>query len=66
MEATYGNFEGFYGQYGEKFLPAIVASLICAIVVFAWRSTEGMLVCPRLYLDLTLIKPKKRNKNFTL
>jgi len=40
MEATYGNFEGFYGQYGEKFLPAIVASLICAIVVFAWRSTE--------------------------
>ena len=42
MEALYGNFEGFYGEYGEKFLPAIVASLICAIVVFAWRSTEGM------------------------
>lgn len=40
MEVLYGNFEGFYGEYGEKFLPAIVASLICAIVVFAWRSTE--------------------------
>ena len=43
MEALYGNFEGFYGEYGEKFLPAIVASLICAVVVFAWRSTEGKL-----------------------
>lgn len=40
MEALFGNFEGFYGEYGEKFLPAIVASLICAIFVFAWRSTE--------------------------
>lgn len=51
MEALYGNFEGFYGEYGEKFLPAIVASLICAIVVIAWRSTEGMRGFHRLYFD---------------
>lgn len=47
MEALFGNFEGFYGEYGEKFLPAIVASLICAIFVFAWSRGREAAAMPR-------------------
>lgn len=55
MEALYGNFEGFYGEFGEKFLPAIVASLICAVVVFAWRSTEGKLAFYRIIFESLIL-----------
>lgn len=62
MEALFGNFEGFYGEYGEKFLPAIVASLICAIFVFAWRSTEGMFKSPMTEFKSLIISYQNANQ----